>query len=153
MAITIKPMAINPGDPVTSNLISDIIANLQTVAKGETVSNVSVDATDLNNQLDTKSKKSVAYDTTVVLTSSLTVKKGAAGGSIAKIPFDKTFVGTPHVFIQINTIGQSSPSWLNSQVFPQVESVSSTSATVRFRTNTADNAKVQYTAFIVGQLA
>ena len=52
MAITLKPMSINAGDPVTSDLLSLIIQNLQTVAKGETVSNIAVDASGLSNAID-----------------------------------------------------------------------------------------------------
>jgi hypothetical protein len=152
MAITIPSMSINPGDPVTSDLLSLIITNLQTVAKGETVSNVAVDAAGLANSTDSATKTTVAYNTVVPVVSAVTVKSSTAGGTVKEIKFGKTFVGTPHVMIQINSIGQTSPSWANSQVFPQVESVSSTNAFVRFRTNTA-NGKVQFTAFIVGQLA
>jgi hypothetical protein len=151
MAITIQPMVINDGDPVTSDLLKLIISNLQTVAKGETVSNIAVDASDLANKVD-GDKNTVAYDTIVAVPLSVTVKKSDALGTPKEIKFGKTFLGTPHVFVQINTIGQTSPSWANSQVFPQVESVSSTNAFVRFRTNTASS-KVQFTAFIVGQLA
>jgi hypothetical protein len=151
MAITIQSMSINPGDPVTSDLLSSIITNLQTVAKGETVSNIAVDAAGLANKTDGK-PTTVAYNTIVAVPSSLTVKSNAANGSVKEVKFGKTFVGTPHVFIQIDSIGQTSPTWANSQVFPQVESVSSTNAFIRFRTNTA-NSKVQFTAFVVGQLA
>lgn len=152
MAITLKPMSINAGDPVTSDLLALIIQNLQTVAKGETVSNVAVDASGLSSSTDPSKPTTVAYTTIVPVPLSVTVKSAASGGSVKEVKFGKTFVGTPHVFIQINTIGQSSPTWANSQVFPQVESVSSTNAFVRFRTNTA-NATVKFTAFVVGQLA
>jgi hypothetical protein len=144
-------MSINPGDPVTSDLLSSIITNLQTVAKGETVSNIAVDAAGLANKTEGKTA-TVAYNTIVAVPSSVTVKSSTANGTPKEIKFGKTFVGTPHVFIQIDSIGQTSPTWANSQVFPQVESVSSTNAFIRFRTNTA-NSKVQFTAFVVGQLA
>jgi hypothetical protein len=152
MAITIPSMSINPGDPVTSDLLSLIIQNLQTVAKGETVSNVAVDAGSLANSTDTGSKTTVAYNTVVPVPSSVTVKSTTAGGTPKTVSYGKTFVGTPAVWVQINTIGQSSPSWANSQIFPQIESVGPTSATVRFRTNTA-NTSVKFTLFVAGQLA
>jgi hypothetical protein len=152
MAITIPSMSINPGDPVTSDLLSLIITNLQTVAKGETVSNVAVDAGSLANSTETGSKTTVAYNTVVPISSAVTVKSSTSGGTSKTVSYGKTFVGTPAVWVQINTIGQASPSWANSQVFPQVESIGPTSATIRFRTNTA-NAKVQFTLFVTGQLA
>ena len=151
MAITIQSMSINPGDPVTSDLLSSIITNLQTVAKGETVSNISVDAAGLANKTD-GTAATVAYNTVVACPSSVTVKSATAGGTEKIVSFGKTFVGTPQVWVQINTIGQASPSWANSQIFPQVTAVGSTSATIRFRTNTA-NTKVQFTVFVAGQLA
>lgn len=144
-------MSINPGDPVTSDLLSLIITNLQTVAKGETVSNVAVDAASLASSTE-GSKTTVAYNTVVPVPSSVTVKSSASGGTPKEVQYGKTFVGTPAVWVQINTIGQSSPSWANSQIFPQIESIGSTSATVRFRTNTA-NTNVKFTLFVAGQLA
>jgi hypothetical protein len=152
MAITLKPMTINAGDPVTSDLLSLIITNLQTVAKGETVSNIAVDASGLANATDSKATTTVAYNTIVPVYGSKLIKSGDSGGTQATVPYGKTFVGTPAVFVQINTIGQSSPSWANSQIFPQVESVGPTSASIRFRTNTA-NITIKFTVFVVGQLA
>jgi hypothetical protein len=152
MAITLKPMTINAGDPVTSDLLSLIITNLQTVAKGETVSNIAVDASGLANSTDPKATTTVAYSTVVPVSGTKAIKSSDAGGTQFTANYGKTFVGTPAVWVQINTIGQSSPSWNNSQIFPQVESVGPTSASIRFRTNTA-NATIKFTVFVAGQLA
>ena len=78
MAITLKPMSINAGDPVTSDLLSLIIQNLQTVAKGETVSNIAVDASGLSNATDPTKKATVAYNTIVPVPSSVKVSSAAS---------------------------------------------------------------------------
>ena len=93
MAITIKPMAINPGDPVTSDLLGLIIQNLQTVAKGETVSNIAVDASGLANKTETGTKTTVAYNTVVVVPSAATVKSATVGGTPKTVQYGKTFTG------------------------------------------------------------
>jgi len=150
MAITLKPMSINAGDPVTSDLLSLIIQNLQTVAKGETVSNVAVDASGLANSTDPAAKTTVAYNTVVPVPSSVKVSSSTAGGTPKTVSYGKTFVGTPAVWVQMQ--GSTSQSWANSQIFPQVVSVGATSCDLLFRTNTA-NATVKFTLFVTGQLA
>jgi hypothetical protein len=150
MAITLKPMSINPGDPVTSDLLSLIIQNLQTVAKGETVSNIAVDAAGLANSTDTTTKTTVAYNTVVPVPSSVKVSSSSVGGTPKTVSYGKTFIGTPSVWVQMH--GSISQSWANSQIFPQVVSAGATSCDLLFRTNTA-NTTVKFTVFVVGQLA
>jgi hypothetical protein len=150
VAITIKPMAINPGDPVTSDLLGLIIQNLQTVAKGETVSNIAVDASGLANKTETGTKATVAYNTVVVVPSATTVKSATVGGTPKNVPYGKTFLGTPSVWVQINA--PTPLSWNNSQIFPQVVNAGSTSCDLLFRTETA-NGKINFTVFATGQLA
>jgi hypothetical protein len=150
MAITLKPMSINAGDPVTSDLLGLIIQNLQTVAKGETVSNIAVDASGLSNALDPTNKTTIAYNTVVAVPSSVNIKSSTAGGTPKNVPYGKTFVGTPEVWVQINA--PTALSWANSQVFPQVVSVGATSCKLLFRTSTA-NGTLKFTLFVTGQLA
>lgn len=140
-------MAINPGDPVTSDLISLIIANLQTVAKGETVSNIAVDASGLANNTD-GAKATVAYNTVVPVPSSVKVSSAASATNEKTVQFGKTFTGTPYVWVQMN----STEKFANSQVFPQVVSVGPTSCNLLFRTSTA-NGTLKFTLFVAGQLA
>ena len=150
MAITLKPMSINAGDPVTSDLLQLIIGNLQTVAKGETVSNIAVDASGLSNATDPTKKATVAYNTIVPVSSSVNMKSATAGGTPKTVSYGKTFLGTPSVWVQINA--PTALSWANSQIFPQVVSLGATSCDLLFRTNTA-NGNVKFTLFVTGQLA
>ena len=150
MAITLKPMSINAGDPVTSDLLGLIIQNLQTVAKGETVSNIAVDASGLSNATDPTKKATVAYNTIVPVLSSVQMVSSQAGGTPKTVAYGKTFVGTPSVWVQIH--GSTSLSWASSQIFPQVVNVGATSCDLLFRTSTS-NAKIKFTLFVTGQLA
>jgi hypothetical protein len=148
MAITLKPMSINAGDPVTSDLLGLIIQNLQTVAKGETVSNIAVDASGLSNATDPTKKTTVAYNTIVPVPSSVKVSSAASATNAKTVSYGKTFVGTPSVWVQMN----STSSFANSQIFPQVVSVGATSCDLLFRTSTA-NGTMKFTLFVTGQLA
>ena len=64
------------------------------------------------------------------------------------VSYGKTFVGTPSVWVQMN----STSSFANSQIFPQVVSVGATSCDLLFRTSTA-NGTMKFTLFVTGQLA
>ena len=145
--MTVEPMKISAGDPVTSDLIATMIANINKLAAPAT-------PTVINIQNAGSDKPPAAVSTTVVaIPTSKTIKSDDKGGTKATVPFGTgiVFNGTPSVWVQINTIGQSSPSWPNSQVFPQIESISATNAVVRFRTNTA-NTTVKFTLFAAGEL-
>jgi hypothetical protein len=148
MAITLKPMSINAGDPVTSDLLSLIIQNLQTVAKGETVSNIAVDASGLSNALDPTNKTTIAYNTIVPVEGSVKVSSAASATNAITVKYQKTFIGTPSVWVQMHSVA----SFANSQVFPQVVSVGATSCNLLFRTSTA-NGTLKFTLFVTGQLA
>lgn len=140
------PTKISAGDPVTSDLISNMITNINTLAAPPTTTTINLSNAGANTP-------AAAISTTVLaLPGSKTIKSSDAGGTAYPVNFKQTFVGTPSVWVQIHTIGQASPSWANSQVFPQVESVSSTTASIRFRTNTA-NSTIKFTVFVAGTLA
>lgn len=145
--MAIDPMKISAGDPVTSDLIATMIKNISTLAAPAT-------PIEINIQNAGADKPPAAISSTVVaIPFSKTIKSDDKGGTKATVPFGAgvTFNGTPSVWVQINTIGQNSPSWPNSQVFPQIESISATNAVVRFRTNTA-NTTVKFTLFAAGEL-
>jgi hypothetical protein len=140
------PTKISAGDPVTSDLISNMIININTLAAPPTTTTINLSNAGANTP-------AAAISTTVLaLPGSKTVKAADKGGTQYPVPFKHTFVGTPSVWVQINTIGQGSVSWPDSQIFPQVESVSSTAASIRFRTNTA-NSSIKFTVFVAGTLA
>jgi len=140
------PTKISAGDPVTSDLISNMITNINTLAAPPTTTVINLANAGANTPA------AAISSTVLALPGSKAIKSGDVGGTAYVANFKQTFVGTPSVWVQIHTIGQASPSWANSQVFPQVESVSSTSASIRFRTNTA-NSTVKFTVFVSGTLA
>lgn len=140
------PTKISAGDPVTSDLISNMITNINTLAAPPVTTTINLANAGANTP-------SAAISSTVLaVPGSKAIKSADAGGTKATVKFGQTFNGTPSVWVQINTIGQASPSWPNSQVFPQIESISATDAVIRFRTNTA-NTTVKFTLFAAGTLA
>ena len=147
MAIQIDALFINDGDPVTSDLLKALIKNVNTVAKGETVANVPVNASDLANQVD-GAKISTAYNTVLVVPSSVKVSSAPGKVNPKLVKFNRTFVGIPEVWVQMDAVD----SFANSQIFPQVVSVGSESCNINFRTGTA-NGTVKFKLFAAGQLS
>ncbi len=139
-------MKIAAGDPVTSDLIATIIKNINTLSTPAATTNINIE------NAGAKQPAATVSSTVLAKEGSKAVKSSDKGGSKATVKFGQTFNGTPHVWVQINTIGQSSPSWANCQVFPQIESITATDAVIRFRTNTA-NTTVKYTLFAAGEIA
>jgi hypothetical protein len=144
--MAIDPMKISAGDPVTSDLIATIIKNINTLSTPAATTSINIQNAGSNTPAASVSSTVLAKE------GSKAVKSSDKGGSKATVKFGQTFNGTPHVWVQINTIGQSSPSWANCQVFPQIESVTATDAVIRFRTNTA-NTTVKFTLFAAGEIA
>jgi uncharacterized protein YxeA len=144
--MAIDPMKIAAGDPVTSDLIATIIKNINTLSTPAATTNINIE------NAGAKQPAATVSSTVLAKEGSKAVKSSDKGGSKATVKFGQTFNGTPHVWVQINTIGQSSPSWANCQVFPQIESITATDAVIRFRTNTA-NTTVKYTLFAAGEIA
>lgn len=143
--VQLTPTKISAGDPVTSDLIAAMIGNINLLAAPATPTTINIQNTGADKPAGSVSSTVLAVD------KSKAIKSSDSGGTKIVVPFGKTFNGTPHVWVQINTIGQSSPSWANSQVFPQIESITATDATIRFRTNTA-NTTVKFTLFAAGEL-
>ena len=102
----------------------------------------------LNKATDTTKKTTVAYNTIVPVPSSVKVSSAASATNAKTVSYGKTFVGTPSVWVQMN----STSSFANSQIFPQVVSVGATSCDLLFRTSTA-NGTMKFTLFVTGQLA
>lgn len=145
MAEQLIPTKISAGDPVTSDLIAAMIQNINKLAAPATPTVINIQNAGSNTPVASVSS------TVVAVPSSKSVKSSDKNGTLAKVKFGQTFNGTPDVWVQINTIGQTSPSWANSQIFTQVESVTATEANIRFRTNTASTT-VKFTLFAAGTL-
>ncbi len=144
--MAIDPMKISAGDPVTSDLIATMIKNINTLSTPSATTSINIQNAGSSTPAATVSSTIISID------GSKSVKSSDPGGTKVPVSFKATFNGTPHVWVQINTIGQSSPSWANSQIFPQIESITTTGAVIRFRTNTA-NTTVKYTLFAAGEIA
>jgi hypothetical protein len=144
--VQLTPTKISAGDPVTSDLIAAMIQNINLLAAPAA-------PTVINIQNAGKDTPPAAVSSTIVSVAGSKTVKVAGAGVTTKVPFGKgvEFTSTPNVWVQINTIGQTSPSWPNSQIFIQVENVTTTDATIRFRTGTA-NTIVKYTLFAAGTL-
>jgi hypothetical protein len=97
---------------------------------------------------DPTKKATVAYNTIVPVPSSVKVSSASSATNAKTVSYGKTFVGTPSVWVQMN----STSSFANSQIFPQVVSVGATSCDLLFRTSTA-NGTMKFTLFVTGQLA
>lgn len=142
MGVTVDPMKLATGEPVTTDLMNTIIKNIQQVAAGP----VNVSTINLSNT-------NTAIATTVVAVKKpITISSSASGGT--KIEFDYTntkFKSEPNVWVQIDTIGLSSPTYAQSVIFPQVISITTTKAKVAFRC--AVNTKINATLFASGELA
>jgi hypothetical protein len=144
--VQLTPTKISAGDPVTSDLIAAMIQNINLLAAPAAPTVINIQNAGANQN------PAAVSSTTVAIAGSKAIKSAGAG-TTTTVSFGKgvEFTSTPNVWVQINTIGQTSPSWANSQVFPQIESVTSTSAVIRFRTATA-NTTVKYTLFAAGTL-
>lgn len=143
--VQLTPTKISAGDPVTSDLIAAMIGNINLLAAPATPTTITIQNAGSSTPAASVSSTVLAID------GSKAVKSSDKGGTKVPIKFGQTFNGTPHVWVQINTIGQASPSWANCQIFPQVESITATDAVIRFRTNTA-NTTVKFTVFAAGEL-
>jgi hypothetical protein len=144
--VQLTPTKISAGDPVTSDLIAAMIQNINLLAAPTAPTVINIE------NAGAKTPPAAVSSTIVAIAGSKAIKSAGAG-TTTTVSFGKgvEFTSTPNVWVQINTIGQTSPSWANSQVFPQIESVTSTSAVIRFRTATA-NTTVKYTLFAAGTL-
>lgn len=141
----LKSKNINAGDPVTAELINNIILDLNDIKKGSTISTITLANT-------TASGSSTSVSSTIQAVGPQIV--GISGGSTVterEFKFTKPFAEVPKCWVQIYTEGLDQPTFAQSQVFPQVTLVTTTSAKVKFRTSTSTKLKV--VLFAAGSLA
>jgi len=144
--VQLTPTKISAGDPVTSDLIAAMIQNINLLAAPAAPTVINIQNAGANTP-------PAAVSSTIVAIPGTKDIKSVGSGTTTTVSFGKNveFTSTPNVWVQINTIGQTSPSWANSQVFPQIYDVTTKSASIRFRTATA-NTTVKYTLFAAGTL-
>ena len=119
MAITIKEMPINDGDPVTAALLKTIASNIELIAKGESSS-----AIQITNQLEKDQKVS-----STVFSKSVKKSTNPANSPSATYTwtFDKPFAAEPACWVQVKAPATATEPELRHHV--AVISVSTTAMT------------------------
>lgn len=116
MAEQLKPMSVNPGDPITSELMASIVANINII---NSLANKTVSAT------------ADGSTPTVQIIESNTVKvpaKTDGTGKSTSIVFTKKFSKRPHIVCTIwQTSGQN---FIKQKYIPVVTAASSTEFTI-----------------------
>ena len=118
MAEQLKPMAVNPGDPITSELISSIVSNINTInsMSNSVVSNSSTGEGTTSGQV-------------VIESGRLKVSCNTSGTGKATVKFTKSFTSRPNV---VCTIWQpSAANFLKHKYSPIVTAASSTEFTIQ----------------------
>jgi hypothetical protein len=118
MAEQLKPMAVNPGDPITSELISSIVSNINIInsMSNSVVSNSSTGDGTTSGQV-------------VIESGRLKVSCNTSGTGKATVKFTKSFTSRPNV---VCTIWQpSAANFLKHKYSPIVTAASSTEFTIQ----------------------
>lgn len=118
MAEQLKPMAVNPGDPITSELISSIVSNINIInsMSNSVVSNSSTGEGTTSGQV-------------VIESGRLKVSCNTSGTGKATVKFTKSFTSRPNV---VCTIWQpSAANFLKHKYSPIVTAASSTEFTIQ----------------------
>ena len=134
--MAIKSRAITPGDPVTAEIINNLIIDLGTIEKQSTAQSI------ILQNAQEEGKKDLV--TTMVWNSgpvSVNVVSGTPKPKEFKFGNQK-WASPPSVWVQFYTEGIGQPSWPASQIFTQVTKVTTTAAFVLFRSATASTIKV-----------
>jgi hypothetical protein len=134
--MAIKSRAITAGDPVTAEIINNIIIDLETVNKQSTAQSII-----LENAQEAGNKDKV----TTMLWNSGPVSVDVTDGTPKPIPFKfgkQKWSAAPTVWVQFYIEGMSQPTWAKSQIFTQVSSVTTTQANILFRSATKSTIKV-----------
>ncbi len=119
MAITIKEMPINDGDPVTASLLKTIASNIELIAKGESSS-----AIQITNQTEQNQKvASSVYSKTV----KKSVNPDNSPSASYTWTFDKPFASEPACWVQVKSPATATEPQLRHHV--AVISVSTTAMT------------------------
>jgi hypothetical protein len=115
MAEQLKPMQVNPGDPITSELMSSIVANINII-------NSMANST-------TGTPTTPGSGTTVIDSGRPSVPCNQDGSGSLLIPFKKTFSARPNITC---TVWQTSgTNFLKLKYIPVVTTASATEFTVR----------------------
>jgi len=134
--MAIKSRAITPGDPVTAEIINNLIIDLGAIEAKSTAQSII-----LQNAQEEGKKDQV---TTMLWNSgpvSVTVESGTPKPKEFKFGTQK-WASAPTVWVQFYIEGISQPTWAQSQIFTQVSKVTTTAAFVLFRSATKSNIKV-----------
>ena len=145
MAITIKEMPINDGDPVTAALLKTIASNIELIAKGESSS-----AIQITNQLDTSNAKVAS----TILSKKVTKSVNPANSPSASYTwtFEKPFVSEPACWIQVEAAATATEAQM--RVHPVIVSVSTTSMKFVVRSGAgASKGTMDFVMFASGTLA
>jgi hypothetical protein len=119
VAITIKEMPINDGDPVTASLLKTIASNIELIAKGESSS-----AIQITNQTEQNQKvASSVYSKTV----KKSVNPDNSPSASYTWTFDKPFASEPACWVQVKSPATATEPQLRHHV--AVISVSTTAMT------------------------
>ena len=139
--LTARP--INPGDPVTSDAINNIIADLNLINKGTTISNIV-----LTNAATTNvSVSSKVYSTTI---SKVTVNPSNTPSAKGSWTFpSKAFTKPPRCWIQVNS-GGAKLTEAQSRIHTVITSISDTKMTFEIRSGSgAASATVDFDLYAV----
>lgn len=143
MAITINPMQINDGDPVTADLLKTIVSNINLIAKGETSSVVTLANT---NETQIVKSANTVISKEVVKNVKPTNKPSASG--TWTFP-GNGFTSVPACWIAIKATSGQAETQL--RVFPTIISVSETSMKYEIRSGAGATAgSVTFILFAAG---
>lgn len=118
MAEQLKPMSVNPGDPITSELIASIVSNINIInsMSNSVVSNSSTGEGSTSGQV-------------VIESGRLKVPCNTSGTGKATVKFAKSFTSRPNI---VCTIWQASAAnFLKHKYSPVVTTASSTEFTIQ----------------------
>lgn len=120
MAEQLKPMSINPGDPVTSELMASIVANINII---NSLANSVVEVTATPTAYGTASTS-----TQIIESGRLKVPCTTSGTGTISVTFKKTFSATPNIICSLWQA--SSANFLKQKYQPVVTSHSATGFTI-----------------------
>lgn len=134
---------INAGDPVTAEVINNIIADLNLINKGTAVSNIVLtNATETNVSVSSK-----VYSTTI---SQVSVNPSSSPSAKGSWTFpSKVFTKAPRCFIQVNS-GGAKLTEAQLRVHTVITSIDATKVTFEVRSGSgAASAKMNFDVFAV----
>lgn len=121
MSEQLKPMSINPGDPVTSELMASIVANINII---NSLANSVVEVT----ATQTSPVSSGTTSTQIIESGRVKVPCTTSGTGTISVTFKKTFSATPNIICSLWQA--SSANFLKQKYQPVVTSPSATGFTI-----------------------